>query len=144
MSSSTSILIHKEKILFILRDNKPEIHEPNTWQLPGGGVESGEDHLLAIQRELMEEINIIPAQLKYLGSALDDTKVFFAFLSDEEVKKIKLGNEGQKLEFFSFKEALKQNLTKKLRMHFEKFSSAIIDLVNHGSIDDISRLGLTA
>ena len=142
MASSTSILVHKEKILFILRDNKPEIPEPNTWQLPGGGVELGEDHLLAIQRELMEEIKILPAQLKYLGAAPGDTKVFFAFLSDEEVKKIKLGNEGQKLEFFSFEEALKQNLTKKLKMYFEKFGDVILNLVKSGSINDVSRLGL--
>lgn len=142
MASSTSILVHKDKILFILRDNKFDIPEPNTWQLPGGGVEAGEDHYLAIQRELKEEINIVPTQLKYLGSGSSDIKVFFAFLSDEEIQNIQLGNEGQKLEFFSFEEALKQNLTKKLRMYFEKFGAGIKNLISTGSIENISSIGL--
>ena len=38
MASSTSILVHNNKILLILRDDKPEIPEPNTWQLPGEGL----------------------------------------------------------------------------------------------------------
>ena len=144
MASSTSILVHNGKILFILRDNKPDIPEPSTWQLPGGGVEVDEDHALAIKRELKEEINIVPVQLKYLGSAPGDTKVFFSFLNDDEVKNIKLGNEGQKLEFFSPEEALSQRLTKKLRMYFERFSGGIEKLIKDGCIDDVSSLGLAA
>ncbi len=99
MASSTSILVRNNKILFILRDNRVDIPEPNTWQLPGGGVEDGEDHFQTIQRELQEEINIVPQQLRYLGSAAGETKVFFAFLTDEEVKNINIGTEGQKLVF---------------------------------------------
>ena len=142
MASSTSILVHNNKILLILRDNKPEIPEPNTWQLPGGGVEEGEDYFQAISRELQEEISIIPQQLKYLGSAPSDTKVFFAFLNDEEVTNIKLGNEGQKLEFFNLEDVLKINLTKKLRFYLEKFKESIVELIKNGEVDDIAKLGL--
>ena len=142
MASSTSILVHNNKILLILRDNKPEIPEPNTWQLPGGGVEEGEDYFQAISRELQEEISIIPQQLKYLGSAPSDTKVFFAFLNDEEVTNIKLGNEGQKLEFFNLEDVLKINLTKKLRFYLEKFKESIVELIKNGEVDDITKLGL--
>ena len=59
MASSTSILVNNGKILLILRDNKLDIPEPNTWQLPGGGVENGENHFQAIKRELKEKINIL-------------------------------------------------------------------------------------
>jgi len=53
MTSSTSILVHNDKILLILRDDKLKIPEPNTWQLPGGGVEDGEDYFqVIISREL--------------------------------------------------------------------------------------------
>ena|SRR3989344_5488744 len=90
MASSTSILVHNNKILFILRDDKPEIPEPNTWQLPGGGVEEGEDYFQAISRELQEEISIIPQQLKYLGSAPGDTKVFFAFIPERVGGEVRL------------------------------------------------------
>jgi len=142
MTSSTSILVHNDKILLILRDDKPEIPEPNTWQLPGGGVEEGEDYFQAIQRELKEEISIIPQQLKYLGSAPDDTKVFFAFLTDEEVASIKLGNEGQKLEFFDIEDAFKINLTKKLQFYLNKFKDGIVELIKNGEVGDITSLGL--
>lgn len=142
MSSSTSILVNNGKVLFILRDNKSDIPEPNTWQLPGGGVENGETHLQAIQRELREEINVIPRQLSHLGTAPDNVGVFFAFLSDDEVKNIKLGNEGQKLEFFSPEEALNQNLTTKLRIYFDKFRDGIIEVIQTGLIEDVSKIGL--
>ncbi len=142
MTSSTSILVHNNKILLILRDDKPEIPEPNTWQLPGGGVEEGEDYFQAIQRELKEEISIIPQQLKCLGSAPDNTKVFFAFLTDEDVANIKLGNEGQKLEFFSIEDAFKINLTKKLQFYLSKFKDGISELVKNGEVGDIASLGL--
>jgi 8-oxo-dGTP diphosphatase len=142
MASSTSILVHNNKILLILRDDKPEIPEPNTWQLPGGGVEEGEDYFQAISRELQEEISIIPKQLKYLGSAPGDTKVFFAFLNDEEVMNIKLGNEGQKLEFFNLEDVFKINLTKKLQFYLSKFKDGIVELIKNGEVDDIASLGL--
>lgn len=142
MTSSTSILVHNSKILLILRDDKSEIPEPNTWQLPGGGVEEGEDHFQAIQRELEEEISIIPQQLKCLGSAPDNTKVFFAFLTDEEVTNIKLGNEGQKLEFFDIEEAFKINLTKKLQFYLGRFKNGVSDLVKNGEVGDVTDLGL--
>lgn len=142
MASSTSILVHNNKILLILRDDKPEIPEPNTWQLPGGGVEEGEDYFQAISRELQEEISIIPQQLKYLGSAPGDTKVFFAFLSDEEILNIKLGNEGQKLEFFNLEDVFKINLTKKLQFYLSKFKDGIVELIKNGEVGDIANLGL--
>lgn len=143
MPSSTSILVHKNKILLILRDNKPNIPEPNTWQLPGGGVEEGEDHFQAIQRELQEEISIIPSQLKYLGTAPGDTKVFFAFLDDSEIPNIKLGNEGQKLEFFSLEEVFSVPLTKKLKFYFSTYKAGILELIENGNIKDLKSLGLT-
>jgi 8-oxo-dGTP diphosphatase len=143
MASSTSILVNNGKVLFILRDNKATISEPNTWQLPGGGVEEGENHFQTAQRELQEEIGIIPKKLSFIGSAPGDTKVFFAFLDDEEVKNIKLGNEGQKLEFFTIEEASNQNLTNRLRMYFEKFRDAIIELIKTGSLEDVSDIGLS-
>ncbi len=144
MASSTSILVNNNKILFILRDNKPEIPDPNTWQLPGGGVEEGEDHFQAIQRELNEEISIVPQNLIELGTAPGDTKVFFAYLSDEEVRKIHLCNEGQRLEFYSFEDSLKINLTKKLNFYFTNFKDGVVELVKNGNVDNKASLGFIA
>lgn len=142
MASSTSILVHNKKILLIKRDNKSSIPEPNTWQLPGGGVEESEDYFQAIQRELQEEIGIIPEGLLYLGSAPSNTQVFSAFLTDEEVSKIKLGNEGQKLSFFDLKEILEINLTKKLRFYLEKYKEGVVELIENGKVYNLADLGL--
>ena len=38
-------LLVEQSILVILRDNKPDIPWPNTWELPGGGREGQETPL---------------------------------------------------------------------------------------------------
>lgn len=141
MPSSTSILIHNNKILLILRDNKPDIPEPNTWQLPGGGVEEGEDHFEAIQRELKEEIGIIPDALKCLGE-VGKTKVFLSFLTNDEVSRIRLGDEGARVDFFELEKALELNLTRKLRMYIENYKEGVKKLIEKGFVDSPTEIGL--
>jgi ADP-ribose pyrophosphatase YjhB (NUDIX family) len=55
------------KILFILRDNKPNILYPGKWGNFGGGVEKGEAPLEAIKREVKEESNIKIRNIELLG-----------------------------------------------------------------------------
>ncbi len=141
MPSSTSILIHNNKILLILRDNKSDIPEPNTWQLPGGGVEEGEDHFEAIQRELKEEIGIVPDTLKCLGE-VGKTKVFFSFLTNDEVSRIRLGDEGARVDFFELEKALELNLTRKLRMYIENYKEGVKKLIEKGFVDSPTEIGL--
>src|SRR5215510_4696734 len=44
------------EILLLLRDNKPGIPYPNTWDLPGGHLEEGETPTECIRREMSEEL----------------------------------------------------------------------------------------
>ena len=44
------------EILLLLRDNKPEIPYPNTWDLPGGQMEGSELPSECIRRETDEEL----------------------------------------------------------------------------------------
>ena len=44
------------EVLLLLRDDKPEIPYPNTWDLPGGHVEGSESPSECISREMGEEL----------------------------------------------------------------------------------------
>lgn len=58
---ATSIIIvnPRGEILFLLRDNNPNISFPNHWSLPGGVVEFNELPEQAAVRELQEETSLI-------------------------------------------------------------------------------------
>jgi 8-oxo-dGTP diphosphatase len=54
---STMLFLNpKGEILLLLRDNKPGIPHPNTWDLPGGHLEEGETPTECICREMREEL----------------------------------------------------------------------------------------
>jgi 8-oxo-dGTP diphosphatase len=44
------------EVLMLLRDDKPDISYPNTWDLPGGHMEKGEGPPECICREMREEL----------------------------------------------------------------------------------------
>lgn len=111
----SAIVVADRRVLLLLRDDNPEIRDPNCWQLPGGGVEENETPDEAIKRELQEEIGIIPSSLRFLISPSAETHAYLARLTDEEVKNIKKGNEGKDLRFFSFDELSQIPLTRKLK-----------------------------
>jgi 8-oxo-dGTP diphosphatase len=46
----------RREVLLLLRDNKPGIPYPNTWDLPGGHVEGNESPSECIRREMDEEL----------------------------------------------------------------------------------------
>ena len=48
----------REKVLLALR--KPEQHQGDRWEFPGGKQESGETLEAALARELTEEIGVVP------------------------------------------------------------------------------------
>lgn len=54
------------RLLFQLRDNKPEIFYPDRWGLFGGTVDEGETPAQAIKREVAEELSWTPPEPKYL------------------------------------------------------------------------------
>ncbi len=59
------IVLEDGRYLMQLRDRKPGIWYPDHWGLFGGAVEDGEDPLDAMRRELVEELDFIPADLRY-------------------------------------------------------------------------------
>ncbi len=50
------------QVLLMQRDEKPSLEFAGWWTLPGGRIEAGETPAAAIERELREEIEIVPAR----------------------------------------------------------------------------------
>lgn len=128
-----AIIAYKGKLLLILRDNKSTIPFPNTWNAPGGGVEPDETPEEGIKRELQEEISVVPENLE-AGEMItyDDGSVvsrFFSVLTEEEYAKVKLGDEGQRLDWFTYDEAIAADLSPNLRIYFEKKEKDIKDFL---------------
>lgn len=128
-----AVVCRHGKILLILRDNNPAIAYPNKWNLPGGGIEDGETPEAAIRRELEEEINLIDSQLVYVGTTTysDGSLVcrYFCEVTDVQFSNIKLGDEGQRLGWFTPDEVMamikEDAYSPYLAVYFEKFIDTI-------------------
>ncbi len=120
---ATSLIFYKEKILLLLRDNIPSLRNPNMWQSIGGKVEEGESFEEGVKREIYEETNLQPSKIKYLGKMVHpdfELAVYLVRLDKDEMKSLKLGNEGQEIRFFGVEELESINLTPRARGIFEK------------------------
>jgi len=136
------LLVHNHKLLLHLRDEKhPDPNLRNKWGLVGGGVEPNEKALTGILREIKEETNLEPKELKYFTKLVIDgpdqkleASIFGAHLSDDEVKHLKLGDEGREIKFFATNEIANLHLAPEVRKYYEAFKSAINKYINEGVI----------
>ncbi len=126
---SAAFVFDRDKILLFKRDNKPTIKDPDCWDILGGHVEEGEDDETALRRELKEEISINPKNVTYLQNIEDtwgsDTALYRVILDDEEVSLMKLGDEGQAIEFFELTQLNELKLTQNLK-HYKKVFTEIL------------------
>lgn len=59
------LVVDDGRYLMQLRDDKPGIFYPGHWGLFGGAVEPGEDPVGALRRELNEELDFSPVEIRY-------------------------------------------------------------------------------
>ncbi len=108
--SSFAFVTHNKKLLLMLRDDIPTIPAPNTWALIGGKNEEGETPEETLLREIKEEANLEPSVVKFIWSRPnphnpgDVQWLYHCPLTDEEIKPLKLGDEGQEIRFISLEE----------------------------------------
>ena len=110
------------EILYQLRDDKPEIFNPNVWGLIGGSVEGNEFPQEAAYRELEEEIEYTPSNLSFFKKysiAGDQVHVFVVRVLFNEPSAVVL-HEGQRLGFFNKQQFLEICKTKKICTDLDK------------------------
>ena len=96
-------LLVEQSILVILRDNKPDIPWPNTWELPGGGREGQETPLECLQREVWEALGRI---------------------SQEQYREIRFGDEGQEFKLMPVEDFIKaEGVIPQLQERFKDYLS---------------------
>ena len=103
-----------DKLLTILRDDKPTIPWPNMWELPGGGREGDESPFECAAREVYEELGIhltkdcLHWSKVYPSMLFEGRQSVFMVgqLSQEQFDKIVFGDEGQGYKLMSIEEFL--------------------------------------
>ena len=102
---SIIFLNHRNEVLLLLRDNKPDIPFPNMWDLPGGHVENGETPEQCIIREMREELEIDIGEFFLFSIEEFPERIEYTFWIkvDSDLSKIK-PTEGQYLRWFTEQE----------------------------------------
>ncbi|MCM0080879.1 NUDIX domain-containing protein [Geomonas sp. Red32] len=106
--AGTSIIFvdDRDRVLLLLRDDRPDIRYPNQWDIPGGGVEPGETPEETIVREMREEIGLElkGAELFERTEFPDRIEYTFWKRANLVIEEIDL-MEGQELRWFTREEA---------------------------------------
>ena len=95
----SAVLVSADKKILITKRDRKKLWSPGMWEIPGGGVKSGESSLEAIYREILEEtnINLFSRDYKILHTqkrkTVEGNKYCFEITKDD-IENIK-GQEGE-------------------------------------------------
>lgn len=105
------IYIRDDKVLFSMSRGK------DTWYIPGGKREAGEDDETALKREVMEELNVDlkPGAIKHYGTfeaqahgKPEGTIVRMTCYTAEFTGELRAANEIEKIAFFGYHDEFKR------------------------------------
>ena len=111
-TASRVAILCDEKLVTILRDDKPEIPYPAMWEFPGGGREKNETPEQCAFREIYEELGVQIYEDDFLWkkeypSDCEKKMVsyfFVATISPERLSRVRFGNEGKEWKTMSIEE----------------------------------------
>jgi 8-oxo-dGTP diphosphatase len=106
--SSIIFVNDKRQVLLFLRDNRPDIPYPDTWDVPGGHAEDNETPEQCIVREMQEEMGVELKDFKLFSAIEFDDRIEYTFWKHEniDIDSIRL-TEGQCLKWFTQDEVYK-------------------------------------
>ncbi len=99
------------------RDDVPNITDPDCWGVVGGHSEEGETPEETLKREVLEEIGITIQNPEFLRNIDDNGENLFMYhvgLNDEDLESLRLGDEGQEMDFFNLDDLKNLKLTKSM------------------------------
>ncbi len=105
--ASKAIITSENKFLLQLRDNLESISSPNTWGFFGGKIREDESAQDGLKRELLEELNYICFDAKYLCNHFcvsSEVLVNYFYVRINHLYDVKSFYEGQRMEWFTFDE----------------------------------------
>lgn len=136
--SAFCLIIYDHKLLLMLRDDKPDLPAANTWSVIGGRREGNETPEQTVIRETKEETNISLTTIQFLQSTNSEgrtSEAFVSYITKEQFESIKLGDEGQKLEFFSYEQLSTIPLAPTLAKLLTQYSQTLQKLLSaHGKL----------
>lgn len=96
-------LLHQDRLLVYLRDERSDIPWPGLWDLPGGGREGNGTPLQCVQRETLEEFGLLlpPQQVlwqrRYHGIQAGSPATWFMVgtITAQQIAAVQFGEEGQ-------------------------------------------------
>jgi len=118
-------ILNKNDTILMVKRSADDDFMPNSWELPGGGTEYGEEPEKGLKREILEECGIEIEVFKplttgtyYMKKADEETQrveiVFSTMMSDPD-QEIKLSEEHSEYQWFTFEQINKLQLSDFMR-----------------------------
>lgn len=125
-------LLHEDKLLMHLRDNKPGLFNANMWDFPGGGREGEETPYECAIREIQEELGVALTEQSFVWekeypAQKDPTQralFMVARISKQDVDSVVL-TEGQKWDLISLEDFFhRSDVIDALKIRFKDYLDA--------------------
>lgn len=127
--AAKAFIVNDSKLL-IVRRSADDVQQPDKWEIPGGRLEPGEDPVLGLKREIMEEAGIDvevlhPFSVRHFTRADGQIVTLIIFLCRALSPEVKLSREHPAFEW----------------VPLEKCKDKLLPFF-HGEVDAFNKLGL--